>query len=169
MEMVRLSLGKTSRIASKLRYKYHGHIAHAADLEAEAMVAAVASERRYDANRLASPLTYAYAKMAWRVHDVLKRELRHEKWRQEMMRSVAMNGTAPGLSTAQLAVRKAIISVSAQMKTDERLLLREVYGADRSIADVARDGQRDNKQLERAHLLLLQRLRGKLGDYKNGG
>lgn len=165
MQATQLPILQTQRLADNLRFRHRGTLAHNADLQAEAVAAAVASAQRFDPSRGAAPLTFAYCAMLGRVRDVLAREKRQQICRQRIEQSAPSGAVQPGVNTAQLAVRKAIIAVSAQMLTDERLLLTQVYGRDRSIADVARCAQRENTQLERAHAHLLRRLRAKLMDY----
>jgi len=165
MQATQLPILQTQRLAYKMRLRHGGGLANRSDLQAEAVAAAVSSAQRFDPARGTAPLTFAYAAMLGRVRDVLAREKHQQTCRQLLAQSAPSAVAMPSVNTAQLAVRKAIIAVSAQMMTDERLLLTQVYGRDRSIADVARCARRENTQLERAHGHLLRRLRAKLLDY----
>lgn len=152
---------KGLRVAWSIAGRHRCAWADGPELGAEALLGLVESGQRFDGAR-GQLTTFAFARMQGRALDALRREGRLHRARVALKRAVAEVAQVAPSITARLDVGRAVIVVTPDLSSAERLVLREVYTCDRSMRELAGDGRWSEDQLHRAHRRLLARLRHQL-------
>lgn len=154
---------RTARMAVAIGGATARTFAPQGDLAGAAALALLESSHRYDPGRGLCWSTYAFARMRGGALDAVRREARLHRTRNALLAESQGEAVAAPSISARIDVRRAIDAVAADLPSIERVVLREVYGCDGSVAETARRSSRwSEDQLNRAHKGLLARLRAQM-------
>lgn len=149
-------------MAAAIALRLRGRGMDVIDLQSEALLAWAECSRRHSPAWGATLRTHAFPAMYGRPRDRLRGELRYRRAVRQL--GETSPESAPPCSTGELAVRAALRQVEPELKTAERVVLREVYYADQSLRQASEHSGLGEDTLWRAHQRLLQRLRPRLAD-----